>query len=633
LQLAQVTKHFVCRVAGLCWGQACEFDRRKNTLTNPFQSEEPFVIGNERLRIPQQQAFIALSDASHESSDDFRELGIVLPVGCGKSGCIALAPFAFRSERALVIAPNLAIADQLLRDQDPSDDRYFYTKCDVLEGPPFPEPVEIRGTTTNRSDLDDSHVVITNIQQLQGVENRWLQSLPHDYFDLILFDEGHHTVAASWAFIKEKFPSARIVNFSATPLRSDGQLMAGRILYTFSVAEAIQRGYVKSLKAVVLNPRTLRFVRREGGDEIEVSLDEVRELGEQDADFRRSIVTSKETLDTIVDTSIRELRRRRDESSDQRLKIIASALNYEHCSQIVEAYQTKGLRAAYVHSRDGQPANDQVFQRLENHELDVIVQVRKLGEGFDHPYLAVAAVFSIFTNLSPFVQFVGRIMRVIRQDAPGDPLNQGVVVFHSGANVAQRWEDFRTFSEADQEYFEQLLPIEGIDPESERLDERQVEPDTAQIVSETEVRSQSGVVLEELSLIEDPEARAAIEMLHSKGYSGEVVSAALQELERIPTTKVRQRQAKRQKLDRDVGFNAIQILKRRGVAPEGKELDKQYLNRSNYVVVKSAIDRRVNQLVDRQNDQRHEFSFADLMRIESQFDELLACAEQDVFNA
>jgi superfamily II DNA or RNA helicase len=58
-------------------------------------------------------------------------------------------------------------------------------------------------------------------------------------------------------------------------------------------------------------------------------------------------------------------------------------------------------------------ANDPVMQKLKDHQLDVIVQVRKLGEGFDHPFLAVAAIFSISRNLLRFVQFVGRIMRAI----------------------------------------------------------------------------------------------------------------------------------------------------------------------------------------------------------------------------
>jgi superfamily II DNA or RNA helicase len=95
---------------------------------------------------------------------------------------------------------------------------------------------------------------------------------------------------------------------------------------------------------------------------------------------------------------------------------------------------------------------------LEHHELDAIVQARMLSEGFDHPYLAVAMVGSIFANLSPFVQFVGRVMRVIQSNAPGHPLNQGVVVFHVRGNVARRWNDFRQFSEADQGYFAELLP-------------------------------------------------------------------------------------------------------------------------------------------------------------------------------
>ena len=93
--------------------------------------------------------------------------------------------------------------------------------------------------------------------------------LPGDFFDLILFDEGHHNVAATWTALKDKFPAAKIVNFSATPLRSDGQLMAGRILYSYPVISAIQAGYVKRLKAVVLiNPRTLRYVRTIDGQEI-----------------------------------------------------------------------------------------------------------------------------------------------------------------------------------------------------------------------------------------------------------------------------------------------------------------------------------------------------------------------------
>jgi hypothetical protein len=160
-----------------------------------------------------------------------------------------------------------------------------------------------------------------------------------------------------WETLKAQFPNARIVNFSLTPLRADGQIMAGRVLYSYPIFRAIQEGYVKHLKAVQLNPRTLRYVRRNDTEEIEVSLAEVRRLGETDADFRRSIVTSTETLNAIVDASIRELDRLRAATSEGRLKIIASALNFEHCRQIVEAYTARGRRAGYVHSWEDGAAN------------------------------------------------------------------------------------------------------------------------------------------------------------------------------------------------------------------------------------------------------------------------------------
>lgn len=598
-------------------------------MTNPFRERLPNIGGNRNIRTPQREAYQALVDYASNPEETEREVGIVLPVGCGKSGTITLAPFAFRSTRTLVVAPGISIAGQLAADFNPSNPGMFYQKCQVLAGGPYPEPVEIRGSTVNRGDLDEAQVIITNIQQLQGESNRWLQSLPADYFDLILFDEGHHSVADSWEALKARFPRARIVNFSATPLRADGQIMAGRVLYSYPIFRAIQEGYVKRLKAVQLNPRTLRYVRRDNEQEIEVTLAEVRQLGETDADFRRSIVTSAETLNTIVDASIRELDRLRAETGENRLKIIASALNFEHCRQIVQAYAARGRRAGYVHSREDGAANQRVMQQLENHQLDVIVQVRKLGEGFDHPFLSVAAVFSIFSNLSPFVQFVGRIMRVIVQNAPQHVVNQGVVVFHAGANIARQWSDFQQYSEADQAYFDQLLPLEGLDP-----NDPQSERDLIPVPSpgeQMEVRAQSEVQLEEIQLLEEDEA-AAIKLLQERGIIPGSFDPARQSLQPVPVTRVAQRQALRDGLDMRVRTEAARILKQRGVNPAAHDLDKQHLGRENLIILKAAIDRQVNAAVGRTSRQRHEFTRPELDQIEADFSNIVALAVREVFN-
>ena len=81
------------------------------------------------------------------------------------------------------------------------------------------------------SDCQKSHVVITNIQQLASGADRWLPQFPANFFDLILIDEGHHNVAPSWMKVFDKFPEAKVVSLTATPIRGDGQRIIGIPIY------------------------------------------------------------------------------------------------------------------------------------------------------------------------------------------------------------------------------------------------------------------------------------------------------------------------------------------------------------------------------------------------------------------
>lgn len=564
----------------------------------PFD-QRASIADNQRLRIPQREGWVHIRDHFQDAAAA-REVGIVLPVGCGKSGLIAVAPYAVDARRVLVIAPGTRIRGQLGNDLRANSETNFYERCAVLgQDAEFPETAVVASGRINLDDIRHCDFAVANIQQIAGEENRWLDELDQDFFDLILVDEAHHNTAASWQQVKARFPAARIVNFSATPMRADGGLMEGRVIYSFPVLRAIEAGYVKRLRAKMLRPTELRFVDRSGGQERMIGPDEVRQLGETDAEFRRGIVMSDETLGSIVDQSISELRRLRQETGEARLKIIASAVNLDHCIQITEAFRARNLRAAYVHSREGQ-ANDRVFQQLENHELDAIVQARMLGEGFDHPFLAVAMVGSIFANLSPFVQFVGRIMRAIEQNAPGHPLNQGVVVFHVGANVARRWNDFRQFSQADQGFFADLLPeAEEVNFEGETVERG---PGGSAGLEPVEILEERGVRASDMEPIGDPQAADLLRQLAEIGVTPD---QAAQELRRLRTTRQDQREARRASLNDRVQNESGGILRRLGISPGGRTLDPRRRDR-NFAWVASELHTRVNEHVggraaDRQN--------------------------------
>lgn len=570
---------------------------------------EPFDIeSNQNLRVPQRDGWLSIRDHYNNNIGAERFVGIVLPVGCGKSGLISVTPYALQAQRVLVIAPGTRIRDQLGADMKSSSATNFYERCSVLSwNAEYPETVVVASGTVNHDDIKNADIVVSNIQQIAGEENRWLDECENDFFDLILVDEGHHNAAASWQQVFNRFPNARVINFSATPTRSDGQLMEGHVIYSFPVIRAIQAGYVKRLSAKMLRPSELTYIDRTNGEERTIGLQEVIELGQQDAEFRRGIVMSEHTLASIVDCSIGELRRLRKETGEQRLKIIASALNIDHCIQITESFRARGLRAGYVHSREGADTNQRVFQQLENHELDVIVQAKMLGEGFDHRFLAVAMVGSIFANLSPFVQFVGRIMRVVEQNAPDNPVNRGVVVFHAGANVAQRWNDFRDFSSADQAYFADLLPeADNVDFDPNGTATR--EPTGTGGLSPVDIVSESGVSAAEMDPIGDPEVAALLQQLVDRGITPDQAAAGIR---RIRPTRQDQRIARRSALNERIQNETGGLLGRCGVNPGGRNLDPRHQS-TNFQWVVTELNRRVNASVDQEGSNRENFTLAQL---------------------
>lgn len=148
------------------------------------------------------------------------------------------------------------------------------------------------------------------------------------------------------------------------------------------------------------------------------------------------------------------------------------------------------------------------------------------------------------------------------------------------------------------------------------------------------VRSQDGVHLEEIPLIEeDAEALDALRLLQKKGYAPDQVYQAYNNLlEPVPTTRVRERQAMRGSLDMRVKNETRQILVDRGLNVEGRELDRQHLGHSNFVVLKSAIDRQVNAAVSRQSGERHEFTRQELEKIERDFPQIIERVIKEVFN-
>lgn len=279
------------------------------------------------------------------------------------------------------------------------------------------------------------------------------------------------------------------------------------------------------------------------------------------------------------------------------------------------------MRADFVHSliEGRSKANERVHRKLDNHELDVIVQVRKLGEGFDHPYLSVAAVFSIFSNLGPFMQFIGRIMRVIPDTDPFDPVNDGVVVFHVGGNVTGVWNDFQEFAEADQQFFAQLIDETVV----ARVPTGDARADTTATPLPV-ITAQDGVELENLTLIStktDPEVARALAILQDRGIDG----AQVDRLQRIQPTKQQIRRAKRTLLDDLVKTEVGRFLTKHSLNRAGRDLNR---SQDNFRTVKSAIDKQIKAMVPSGATARSDYTAEDCDNLIALLPDIVAAVEE-----
>jgi DNA repair protein RadD len=111
------------------------------------------------------------------------------------------------------------------------------------------------------------------------------------------------------------------------------------------------------------------------------------------------------------------------------------------------------LSIDYVGSCKSKLENADIVDALKQEELDVIVHVGMLGEGFDHPQLTVCCIFRRFGSYAPFAQFIGRVIRKIesRDALPED--NYAYIVAHPGLGLQEHWEAF-------------VCENKGVDPKS-----------------------------------------------------------------------------------------------------------------------------------------------------------------------
>jgi len=156
----------------------------------------------------------------------------------------------------------------------------------------------------------------------------------------------------------------------------------------------------------------------------------------------RTVAYSKECSKVIVDKSI-ELLKMKKNISGLPHKIIAVACSIKHAEQIKELYDQENIRTTIIHSDLSDSQLNKAYSDIENHRVDVVIHVSMLGEGYDHSYLSIAAIFRPFRSELPYVQFVGRILRLIDDENAQPADNIGHIIVHDNLGLDDLWEKYK----------------------------------------------------------------------------------------------------------------------------------------------------------------------------------------------
>ncbi|WP_210451263.1 DEAD/DEAH box helicase [Pantoea ananatis] len=549
----------------------------------------------EKLRDCQREAYLAIKDYFQDSDNIEKHVLVQLPTGTGKSAVIAISPYEVSNGKVLILTPNLTLASQIENDIDifenPSEN--IYKKLSLFSSDFFDnsEAYPLRlGDRVSANDIDEHQIIIANYQQLSDVE-KWFKGKEHQV-DLIIIDEAHHQKAKTYQEVIDFFPNAKILSLTATPFRSDGKPLDGKMIYTYHFSDAIRKEYIRNIKVCDIAPESILLVGMFNDKEgKEYSLEDILKLKE-DAWFRRGIALSQDCCDSIASKSFEKLLDLRKSNPDDSHQIIAAAISKRHAREFVKpAFERLGLKVGLVSTEEKD--NDSTIRKLKQGKIDVIVNIGMLGEGFDHKPLGVAAIFRPFASLNPYIQFLGRVIR-----ENGNTKNCWVVS-HLGLNQVSRFKEFRLFDAEDKEILERLLSgdnkegggVESSFVETQERDflEVQISENGDSLVEFNEDYvdlSKVEKIQREIGRLNESEA---VELLTRLGLSNDSISTVTTQRKRVKP--INKKKAAQSTLNEKSKSIAVDILKSLNLAMYDRDFNPL---RKNFVWVKAKVDREIN---------------------------------------
>jgi DNA repair protein RadD len=264
----------------------------------------------------------------------------------------------------------------------------------------------------------DGDTIFSMVQTLSRENN--LRHRPK--FDMVVVDESHHAAADTYMRIieavKEDNEHAEIVGFTATPNRGDGKGL--RSVFTncshqIELATLIREGFLVPPKAYVVDvgvTEALEGVTRRGND---FDMDEVARI------MNKRVINE------------RVVNEWQDRAGDRKTVVFCSTIN--HAQDLLDMFIEHDINAEMVIGDTPKPEREQILHDLEFGDVQVVVNVAVLTEGFDAPPVSCVVLTRPCSFKSTMVQMIGRGLRILDPEIYPDQIKKDCIVLDFGSSI------------------------------------------------------------------------------------------------------------------------------------------------------------------------------------------------------
>jgi hypothetical protein len=210
---------------------------------------------------------------------------------------------------------------------------------------------------------------------------------------------------------------------SACFQRLDGKPIDADVVYRYRLIDSIADGNAKNLRIQRFAPdsaqTTYEILWPDGAREEIIGRETLLEIIRDERKLARITAKSTGPIRKIMRAVKETLDYQTDLLHPVKPRVLFSALGERHAEQIASIAEEHGIPCAHVHHSMPESRIKSIRARFEKESGDLqgIVQLKMLGQGYDFPPITVVVPMRPYGSFAEFYQFVGRGIRVINHPA------------------------------------------------------------------------------------------------------------------------------------------------------------------------------------------------------------------------